>query len=259
LDVKLRDKVAVVTGSARGIGWEIARAFADEGAIVAVCDLRQSDAEAAVERLEVPRERAIGVQSDVSVERDVVALAERVGREFGRLDIWVNNAGFAWPRSGPSDLELADTPFEIWRQVVETNLGGAFLGSREAVRIMRRQGSGSIINISSNLGLKGQAQALRGPYCASKFGIEGLTEVLALENRAYGIRANTLRPGFSVAAAWQYSKPNASGKRMLHPGVLRPCAVFLASDDAADVTGQALSAADWNARHGHAVEWVVIP
>jgi 3-hydroxybutyrate dehydrogenase len=258
LDVKLRDKVAVVTGSARGIGWEIARAFADEGAIVAVCDLRQSDADAAVERLEVPRERAIGVQSDVSVERDVVALAERVGREFGRLDIWVNNAGFAWPRSGPSDLELADTPFEIWRQVVETNLGGAFLGSREAVRIMRRQGSGSIINISSNLGLKGQAQALRGPYCASKFGIEGLTEVLALENRAYGIRANTLNPGGPVATERIVKYPSFKGKRLLGPSVVRGCAVYLVSEEAAGVTGESVNALEWSTARSMDVPFIVV-
>jgi NAD(P)-dependent dehydrogenase (short-subunit alcohol dehydrogenase family) len=257
--MKLKDRVAAVTGSARGLGWEIAQALAEEGATVAVCDIDQSAVDLAAARLGLPVGRALGVQADVSVEEDVISLVQRIKKTFGRLDVLVNNAGFAWPRNGPTDLEVIATPFDVWLKVLSTNLNGTFLCSREALKVMREQRSGSIINISSNLGLKGQAQVLRGPYCASKFGIEGLTEVMALENRPYQIRVNTLRPGFSVAVEWQYKKAGSSGKKLLHPGIIRPCSVYLASDESADITGQCLNAVDWNEQNGYPVEWVVIP
>ena len=195
--MKLHDKVALVTGSVRGLGWEIVQAFAEEGAKVAICDLSQSDVDKAVARLPLPSEKVLGVKADVTSERDVNNLFERTIEKFNRLDILVNNAGFAWPRGGPVNLELADTPLDVWLKVLDTNLNGTFLCSREALKIMRPQGGGSIINISSPQGKKGKL--LRGPYCAAKFGVEGLTQVLALENEAHNIRANCLDPGGIVA------------------------------------------------------------
>ena len=191
--MKLDDKVALVTGSARGLGWEIVQAFAEEGARVAICDLAQSDVDQAVARLGLPPARVLGVKADVTSERDVNDLFCRTIEKFTRLDVLVNNAGFAWPRGGPVNLELADTPLDVWRKILDTNLNGTFLCSREALKIMRPQGGGSIINISSPQGKKGKL--LRGPYSAAKFGVEGLTQVLALENEAYNIRANCLDPG----------------------------------------------------------------
>ncbi len=147
--MKLHDKVALVTGSVRGLGWEIVQAFAEEGAKVAICDLSPSDVDEAAARLGLPREKVLGVQADVTSERDVNNLFERTLEKFNRLDILVNNAGFAWPRGGPVNLELADTPLDVWLKVLDTNLNGTFLCSREALKIMRPQGGGSIINISS--------------------------------------------------------------------------------------------------------------
>ena len=135
----------------------------------------------------------MGVKADVTSERDVNDLFSRTLEKFTRLDVLVNNAGFAWPRGGPVNLELAETPLDVWRKILDTNLNGTFLCSREALKIMRPQRGGSIINISSPQGKKGKL--LRGPYSAAKFGVEGLTQVLALENDAYNIRANCLDPG----------------------------------------------------------------
>src|SRR5215470_13881706 len=153
--MKLKDKVALITGSARGLGWEIAQAYADEGAHVTICDLVAGDLDQAVAKLQISEDRALGVKADITREKEVTDLFEIVRRKFGRIDIVVNNAGFAWPRGGPVNLTLADTPLDVWQKILDTNLTGTFLCSREALRIMRPQYGGSIINISSPQGKRG--------------------------------------------------------------------------------------------------------
>lgn len=253
--MKLHGKVALVTGSARGLGWEIVQAFAREGAMVAICDLAQSDVDAAAAQLELPPERVLAIKADVTSERDVGGLFHRMLEKFARLDIVVNNAGFAWPRGGPVNLELADTPLDVWLKILDTNLNGTFLCSRAALKIMRPQGGGTIINISSPQGKKGKL--LRGPYSAAKFGVEGLTQVLALENEAYSIRANCLDPGGIVATEAIRNIPGNCGVRMLSPEIVRPCAVFLASDESRGVTGRSLVATDWNKEHGLEIPYML--
>jgi NAD(P)-dependent dehydrogenase (short-subunit alcohol dehydrogenase family) len=253
--MKLSDKVVLVTGSTRGLGWEMVRAFSAEGAQVAICDLTQSDADEAVAKLELPSARVLGVKADVTSEQDVDNLFCQTLEKFARLDVLVNNAGFAWPRDGPVNLEVAATPFDVWRKILDTNLNGTFLCSREALKIMRAQHSGSIINISSPQGKKGKL--LRGAYAAAKFGVEGLTQVLALENEAYNIRANCLDPGGIVATEAIRNIPGNRGVRMLSPEIVRPCAVYLASDESSGITGQSFVATDWNKQNGFDVCYTV--
>jgi NAD(P)-dependent dehydrogenase (short-subunit alcohol dehydrogenase family) len=253
--MKLDGKVALVTGAARGIGWEIAQALAQEGARIAICDLVQRDVDEAVEKLKLPPESTLSARADVGFERDVVELLRQTAVKFGRLDILVNNAGFAWPRAGPVNLELANTPIEVWQRILETNLTGTFLCSREALKIMRPQGGGSIINISSPQGKQGKLR--RGPYSAAKFGVEGLTQVLALENTIYRIRANCLDPGGIVATEAIRNIPGNRGLRMLSPEIVRACAIYLASDNSMDVTGHSLVAPDWNKEHGLPVPYMI--
>jgi len=253
--MKLHGKVALVTGAARGIGWEIAQALAQAGARVALCDLAQADVDAAAARLELTPENVLALRADVTSERDVGELFRGVIEKFSRLDVVVNNAGFAWPRGGPMNLELADTPLAVWQKVLDTNLTGTFLCSRAALKIMRAQGGGSIINISSPQGKKGKL--LRGPYSAAKFGVEGLTQVLALENAAHNIRANCLDPGGIVATEAIRNIPGNRGVRMLSPAVVRGCAVYLASDESVGVTGQSFVAPDWNREHRLEVPYTV--
>ena len=253
--MKLDDRVALVTGSVRGIGWEIVHAFVAEGAKVVICDLSQNDVDAAVLRLGLPSERVLGVEADVTSEGNVIDLLTRTQEKFRRLDVLVNNAGFAWPRGGIVDLELAATPLDVWLKVLDTNLNGAFLCSREALKIMRSQGGGSIINISSPQGKKGKP--LRGPYSAAKFGVEGLTQVLALENAAYKIRANCLDPGGIVATEAIRNIPGNRGVRMLSPAIVCPCAVYLASDDSREITGHSIVATVWNTNRGLEVPYTI--
>jgi NAD(P)-dependent dehydrogenase (short-subunit alcohol dehydrogenase family) len=253
--MRLSDKVALVTGSVRGLGFEIVRAFAGEGARVAICDLAQSDADQAVAKLGLPAARVVGIKADVTSERDVNDLFFRTIEKFTRLDVLVNNAGFAWPRGGPVNLEVAETPLDVWLKILDTNLNGTFLCSREALKIMRPQRSGAIINISSPQGKKGKL--LRGAYSAAKFGVEGLTQVLALENEAYNIRANCLDPGGIVATEAIKNIPGNRGVRMLSPEIVRACAVYLASDESSGITGQSFVATEWNKQHGFEVLYTV--
>ena len=253
--MKLSDKVVLVTGSARGLGWEIVRAFAAEGARATICDLVQSDADEAVAKLGLPAARVLGVKADVTSEHDVDDLFSLTLEKFARLDVLVNNAGFAWPRGGPVNLEVAETPLDVWRKILDTNLNGTFLCSREALKTMRAQRSGAIINISSPQGKKGKL--LRGAYSAAKFGVEGLTQVLALENEAHNIRVNCLDPGGIVATEAIRNIPGNRGVRMLSPEIVRPCAVYLASDESSGITGQSFVATDWNKQNGFDVSYTV--
>src|SRR5499426_1906260 len=253
--MKLSAKIACVTGSVRGIGWEIVQAYAREGAQVVICDLHQPDVDDAVTRLGLPAEKTLGVSGDVTAEEDVVSLFRATKEKFGKLDTLVNNAGFAWPRGGPVNLEVADTPLQVWLKVLDTNLTGTFLCSRAALKIMRPQESGSIINISSPQGKKGKL--LRGPYSAAKFGVEGLTQVLALENAAYNIKVNCLDPGGIVATEAIKNIPGNRGIRMLSPAIVRACAVYLASDESSGITGRSFVATDWNQERGLAVPYTV--
>ena len=253
--MKLIGKVACVTGSVRGIGWEIVRAYAQEGARVVICDLHQADVDVALARLSLPAEKVLGVRADVTVEGDVVSLFHAIKERFGKLDILVNNAGFAWPREGPVDLEVADTPLQVWLQVLGTNLTGTFLCSREALRMMKAQKFGTIINISSPQGRLGKV--LRGPYSAAKFGVEGLTQVMSLENTVHNIRVNALDPGGIVATEAIRRIPGNRGKKMLSPEIVRACAIYLASDESMGVTGESLVATAWNAKHGIDVPYTI--
>jgi 3-hydroxybutyrate dehydrogenase len=253
--MKLNGKVACVTGSVRGIGWEILQAYAQEGAQVIICDLHQADVDGALTRLGLPAEKALGVRADVTFEEDVVSLFHAIKEKFGKLDILVNNAGFAWPREGPVNLEVADTPLQVWLQVLSTNLTGTFLCSREALKMMKQQRFGTIINISSPQGKLGKA--LRGPYSAAKFGVEGLSQVMSLENSAYDIRVNALDPGGIVATEAIRKIPGNTGKRMLSPEVVRACSLYLASDESLGVTGQSFVATEWNEQRGIEVPYTI--
>ncbi|HXT57990.1 MAG TPA: SDR family NAD(P)-dependent oxidoreductase [Pirellulales bacterium] len=184
---KLAGKVAIVTGAGRGIGRGIARGLAREGAALALAARSESELNAAAEEM-----RAIGVEvlaapADVTDEAQVEALFARVHDQFGRLDLLVNNAGAF--DGGPLD-ELST---EAWDKVIAVNLRAPFLCTRAAMRVMKAQGGGRIINIGSI-----SAQRVRpgsAPYSASKHGLWGLTQVTALEGRDHGITCCCLHPG----------------------------------------------------------------
>jgi NAD(P)-dependent dehydrogenase (short-subunit alcohol dehydrogenase family) len=184
---ELQDKVAIVTGASAGMGQAIAEAFAGAGASLVLAARRRDLLDAVAARIRAAGGAALAARTDVTDEAEVAALFRQAIAEFGRVDILVNNAGVSV--NVPTDaLALAD-----WRRVIDVNLTGAFLCSREALRVMKPQGGGRILNIGS-VGAKVPRRDA-APYTASKFALEGLTRSLALDGREHGIAASIIHPG----------------------------------------------------------------
>lgn len=184
----LQNKVALVTGASRGIGREIAIAFANEGASVVLNFMRnRGDAEAVAEQIRDNGGTAELFQADISKEEEVKALIDFVWERYGRIDVLVNNAGVT------RDNVLIGMSLDDWTYVIENNLNGTFLCCKHAIRKMLRQRSGKIINLSSISGLLGNAG--QSNYAAAKAGIIGLTKSIAQEYSAKGITANVISPG----------------------------------------------------------------
>ena len=185
---RLSGKVAVVTGSASGIGKEIAFTFAREGAKVVIADLDQNAAENAALEIDPTAQRALGVAMDVSNEEQVEAGMARAVEAFGQLDILVSNAGVQIV------APLVEFEFAKWKKLLSIHLDGAFLTTRAALRQMYRQEGGSIIYMGSVHSK--EASPLKAPYVTAKHGLIGLAKVVAKEGAAHGVRANVICPGF---------------------------------------------------------------
>jgi NAD(P)-dependent dehydrogenase (short-subunit alcohol dehydrogenase family) len=218
---QLEGKIALITGGGSGIGKGIARAFAREGATLVLASRRQQHLDAAAAELRAAGATVLVVPADVTDEAQVVALFDRMMREFGRLDILVNNSGVF--DGGP----IEELSLETWRKVLDVNLTGPFLCSREAMKIMKRQGGGRIINIGSI-----SAQMPRensAPYAASKHGLVGLTKAAALEGRAHGVVVSCLHPG-NVAAEWRQGNDAPMNQEpMMTPDELASAALAMAA------------------------------
>ena len=187
--MRLKDKVAVVTGAASGIGKEIAHAFAREGAKVAIADLNQKGADAAAAELAGTDRRAIEVAMDVTNEAQVVAGMAKIVDTFGRIDVLVSNAGIQTVEP------LDEFEFAKWKQLLAIHLDGAFLTTRAALKQMYKQGNGGSIIYMGSVHSK-EASPLKAPYVTAKHGLIGLAKVVAKEGAKHGVRANVICPGF---------------------------------------------------------------
>ena len=241
---RLEQRVAVVTGSSMGIGRTIAEVYAQEGAKVLVNSRSPERAQEAAAEMRAAGLKAIGVGGDVSRPDDAARLAETAVREFGRLDVWVNNAGIN--AIGPS----LDLPFSDYMRVLEVNLAGAFAGSQAAARVMLPQGSGVILQIGSIFGEVGMPQ--RAAYCSAKHGLIGLTKVLSNEWSGRGVRVVCLDPAYirtnldvQDQSSGDYSDSDVERRTpMGRYGTLEEvagAALFLASDDASYISGSHLT------------------
>ena len=239
--MRLQNKVAVITGASLGIGSAIALALGKEGAAVAV-DYRShpGDAREIVDQIEGSGGRAISVRADVSSAEDVKYLIQRAVREFGRLDVMVNNAGME------EKMPFLDTPLDVWNRTIAVNLTGAWLGCQEAARQMVNQGgAGRIINVSSVH--EDLPMPTNSPYCAAKGGLRMLMRTIAVELAPHDITVNNIAPGAVDTPMDAPLKEDTNQmqqllseiplRRMAKPEEVAALAVYLASDEAAYVTG----------------------
>lgn len=238
--MQLKDKVALITGSGRGIGREIAILFAKEGADIVICDVNLESAEATAKEIEALGRRAIGQKADVTSLASVDELVNKILDKFSKIDILVNNAGIT------RDTLLLRMSEADWDAVINVNLKGTFLATKAVSKVMIKQRHGKIINIASIIGLIGNAG--QANYAASKAGIIGLTKTAAKELALRNICVNAVAPGFiqtdmtaklpeDVKAAMLANIPLA--KFGTAEDVAKTC-LFLAGPDSDYITGQVI-------------------
>ena len=236
--MKLKNKVAIITGSSRGIGKAVAILFAEEGAKVVINCKDQTEDEKKIVNA-IGKNKAIFIQADISKEEDVKRLVSETIKKFGRIDILVNNAGVIFREGNWKSSE------EIWHATMNINLTSAWLMIREVAPIMTKNGSGSIVNISSIYGFLGAASVLA--YSSAKGGIITMTKAFAKE-LAPNIRINAVAPGNVITdmtkeagkKVIKFFEQQTPLKRSAEPDEIAKAILFLASSDASFITGELL-------------------
>ncbi|GGL44763.1 3-oxoacyl-ACP reductase [Halarchaeum grantii] len=237
---------AVVTGAGRGLGKQMASAYADAGADVAIVDIDAENAEQTADELSDDGVQTTAIAADVTDEDEVEAVADTVVEEFGRIDVLLNNAGIV------SNTPAEEMGLEEFQRTIDVNLTGVFLCSKHVGRHMLEQESGSIVNISSMSGLVANYPQPQVAYNASKAGVIMLTRSLASEWADRGVRVNSIAPGYmktdlvedvlesdpEMAETWREYTPMG---RLGRPEELGPVAVFLASEAASFMNGEIVS------------------
>ena len=230
---RLDGKIALITGGARGMGAAEAKLFVEAGATVVITDVDEAEGHATAEEI---GEACQFVQQNVALEKDWLRVVTQIEAQHGRLDVLVNNAGIF------RVMGTEDTSLEAWDQLVAINQTGTFLGIRSVIPGMKRQNSGSIINLSSIAGLTGTPRA--PAYAATKWAVRGLTKSAAAEFAAYGIRINSVHPGLIDTRMMEEMNRTSEeldarvpmGRKGTVDEVARTV-LFLASDDASYCSG----------------------
>ena len=237
---RLEDKVAIITGAARGIGFSIAEMLSEHGATSIIIDLNQEAVDAAVQQIDDMGNRAIGFTADVTNSDEIASIFKEIHKKFGKIDILINNAGIT------KDGLLMKMKESDWDAVMNVNLKGTFICTQKVCRYMLKSRSGVIINIASVVGIMGNAG--QANYAASKGGIIALTKSSAREFASRNIRVNAIAPGFIQTEMTDklpqevidnYSSAIPLSRMGTAKDVANLC-IFLASQEAGYITGQTI-------------------
>ena len=229
--MRLKDKVAIITGGGRGIGRAIAIGFAHQGAHIVVAARTESEIIEVADKVKALGRESLGIVCDISNEDQVKNLVDLTMRKFNQIDVLINNAGIGSMRP------VYATQLESFEKVLKVNLTGTFLCTKHVWQPMKNSGGGSIVNVSSLGGLVGYP--LLSAYCASKWGQIGFTKACAEEGKKDNIRVNAIAPG--KADTGIRSKIKEDKSKMLTPEDQVDACVFLASDESRYITGQVIS------------------
>jgi 3-oxoacyl-[acyl-carrier protein] reductase len=238
--MRLKDKVSIITGAGAGIGLATARKFAQEGAVVVLCDVQQDLVRAAADGLREEGFRAESHVLDVTSRDQIATAVSAVMRSHGRIDVLINNAGIT------GDARVQKMTEQQFDRVIDVNLKGVFNCTQAVVEIMVAQGSGAIVNASSVVGLYGNFG--QTSYAASKFGVIGFTKTWARELGPKGVRVNAVCPGFIATGiletipekALQNLTESSWMRRLGKPEEIASVYAFLASDEAGFINGAAI-------------------
>jgi len=234
----LEGKVALITGGSRGIGKAIAMTYAREGAKVFICARKAANLRKAAAQIRSDGGEVGWCAADISKVGEVKRIVREVRRAYGAIHVLVNNASILGPRE-----PIVRYPLSSWEEVVKVNLTALFLVTREVLKIMIPQKEGSIINLSSGVGRVGKARW--GAYAASKFGVEGFTQVLADEVKEWNIRVNAVNPGGTRTEMRAQAYPDEEPLTLPVPEDITGVFLYLAGAESREVTGKSFDARDW--------------
>ncbi|MDQ3317265.1 MAG: SDR family NAD(P)-dependent oxidoreductase [Actinomycetota bacterium] len=237
----LEGKVALITGASQGLGRALALAYAKEGARLVINSRSEEGIRPVAEEVEGLGAEVLAVAADVSKGEDAQRLVEETTGRFGGIDVVVNNAGLLGPR-----VAIEEYPEDEWRGVIDANLTGPYLVSRAAIPHLRE--GASIINVVSGVSVEGRAEW--GAYSVSKFGVEGLSQILAAELEARGIRSNAVDPGGMRTDMRAAAYPEEDPQTRITPEENTAVFLYLASDESKGVTGQRFKAQEFGRTQG---------
>jgi NAD(P)-dependent dehydrogenase (short-subunit alcohol dehydrogenase family) len=232
----LKDKVTLITGASQGLGRALALAFAREGARVVVNARSEDSVRPVAGEVEDVGGEVLAVAADVSNGADVERLVGESVDRFGKIDVLVNNAGLLGPR-----VAIEDYPEDEWRRIIDANLTGPFLVSKASIPYL--SDGASIINVVSGVSVEGRAEW--GAYSASKFGVEGLNQILAAELAERGVRVNAVDPGGMRTDMRAAAYPEEDPQTRITPEENTAVFLYLASDESEGVTGERFKAQEF--------------
>lgn len=240
--MKLKDKISLVSGGGKGIGKAIAKAYARHGSSVLICGRNEVTLKEACQEIS-EYGHVDYIKCDITNDADVKGLASHVKKKWKRLDVLVNNASILGARA-----PILDYPEDVWEEVIEVNLNGQFFVTKALLPLLFESPNASLINVSSSVGRRGKG--FWGAYAASKFGLEGLTQVLADELESSNVRVNSVNPGGTRTEMREEAYPHEDPMILPTPDDIVPVFLYLASDESIGVTGKEFNARDWMKKSG---------